>query len=442
MIMNSVNFKTGKKFRQSKEDLIRVKEFSNELCRQYGISETEARSDWNDIPKWKSKLRSDAYYAAKTSRTKEEFIEHMEGLGYKVKWEDGHKYITFTTRDGKKCRDNKLFAEQLLRENLEIYFALGGCDSGLAEQYAEYRTPVKDNVGYTFGNGLFTLLKNLLESVPPEEHYRHENFVPAIISREIWDQAQFLLSEKVRNNVRASSGKPCHRYTGLLKCADCGSSFSCKTRRWKNKPDRYEYVCNGYHRYGSENCTSHRIDEADLDNLIYEELMSIKEDAQKNYDSIESDVKRWLSQKNTAEKRIRELTAKLEQRKSDQQLILLERIRDREHANVYDEMLVKCDTDIKTLTEQIDAIKNFEETIRKRKAEIKSGIDMLDEIISEGAISNTHLRMLIKEILIAEVDGKLRIKIQMKAKFSSHIDFIPDDDDPMYQSMGPCLLER
>ena len=285
-------------------------------------------------------------------------------------------------------------------------------------------------------------INHVRKELPPEEHYRHENFVPAIISREIWEQAQFLLSEKVRNNVRASSGKPCHRYTGLLKCADCGSSFSCKTRRWKNKPDRYEYVCNGYHRYGSENCTSHRIDEADLDNLIYEELMSIKEDAQKNYDSIESDVKRWLSQKNTAEKRIRELTAKLEQRKSDQQLILLERIRDREHTSVYDEMLVKCDTDIKALTEQIDAIKNFEETIRKRKAEIKSGIDMLGEIISAGAISNTHLRMLIKEILIAEVDGKLRIKIQMKAKFSSHIDFIPDADDPMYQSMGPCLLER
>ena len=58
-----------------------------------------------------------------------------------------------------------------MRENLEIYFALGGCDSGLAEQYAEYSTPVKDNVGYTFGNGLFTLLKNLLESVPPEMQY-------------------------------------------------------------------------------------------------------------------------------------------------------------------------------------------------------------------------------------------------------------------------------
>ena len=171
MIMNSVNFKTGKKFHQSKEDLMRVKEFSNKLCLEYGLSQTEVKSDWKEMPKWKAKLRNDAYYAAKVSRTKEEFIRFMESRGYKVKWEDGHKYITFTTRDGKKCRDNKLFAEQLLRENLEIYFALGGCDSGLADQYAEYRTPLKDNVGYTFGNGLFMLLKNLLESVPPEMQY-------------------------------------------------------------------------------------------------------------------------------------------------------------------------------------------------------------------------------------------------------------------------------
>ena len=171
MIMNSVNYKTGKKFHQTKEDLMRVKEFSNRICREYGLSETEEKSNWKEMSKWKSKLRNDAYYAAKVSRTKEEFIRFMESRGYKVKWEYGHKYITFTTPDGKKCRDNKLFAEQLLRENLEIYFALGGCDSGLAEQYAEYRTPLKENVGYTFGNGLFMLLKNLLESVPPEMQY-------------------------------------------------------------------------------------------------------------------------------------------------------------------------------------------------------------------------------------------------------------------------------
>ncbi len=93
-----------------------------------------------------------------------------------------------------------------------------------------------------------------------------------------------------------------------------------------------------------------------------------------------------------------------------------------------------------TLLSQTSSVGSRKKT--PQKAEIKSGIDMLDEIISAGAISNTHLRMLIKEILISEVDGKLRIKIQMKAKFSAHIDFIPDDDDPMYQSMSPYFIEK
>ena len=147
--------------------------------------------------------------------------------------------------------------------------------------------------------------------LPPEEHYRHENFVPAIVSHEIWEQAQFLLSQKVKKNVRASSGNPCHRYTGLLKCGDCDSSFTCKTRHWKDQPDRYEYICNGYHRYGRDNCSSHRIDEAELDRIIFAELMEIKQSALKNYKAIEADVKRWKAQKNTAQKKQKELSARL-----------------------------------------------------------------------------------------------------------------------------------
>ena len=80
-------------------------------------------------------LRRKAYSVACRTCSKEDFIFEMEMHGYKVDWQEGHKYITFTTPDGHKCRDNKLFAEQLLRKNLEIYFALGGCESGLADQY-------------------------------------------------------------------------------------------------------------------------------------------------------------------------------------------------------------------------------------------------------------------------------------------------------------------
>ena len=171
IILNSVNMETGKKFHQTAAELIQVKEFSNELCREYGLSETEAKSSFKSMPKWKEMLRRKAYSVANNTCSKEDFIYEMEMHGYKVDWKDDHKYITFTTPDGHKCRDNKLFAEQLLRKNLEIYFTLGGCESGLADQYKAYVNHSAPDDGYTLGDGLFNLFKNLLESIPYEERF-------------------------------------------------------------------------------------------------------------------------------------------------------------------------------------------------------------------------------------------------------------------------------
>ena len=317
----------------------------------------------------------------------------------------------------------------------------------IARRYLWINTTVKRVLQNEFYTGTLVChqsytnkINGVRKMLPPEEHFRHENYVPAIVSREIWEQAQFLLKDKVEKNVRASKDAPCHRYAGLIECGNCGSKFVCR-RRKSGDGIRLEYTCNGYHRYGKGQCTPHTIGETDLDKLIYKEIMNIKSEAEKNYNSIEGEVKRWLAKRNTAEKKIAELTAKLDQRRKDQQLILLERIRDREHADVYEQMLKACEDDIKSFTEQIEDIRNYDETIKKRKAEIKEGIDMLDEIIRNGAISDTSLRMLVKKIIITERKGKLKIKIQLNADFSTHIDFLHDDDDPMYKSHGDILVE-
>ena len=253
--------------------------------------------------------------------------------------------------------------------------------------------------------------------------------MPAIISKEIWEQAQFLLKDKPKRNVRAGSGQPCHRYTGLIKCGDCGSSFVCKTRKWREYPDRIEYTCNGNHRYGKEHCTPHRIDEKTLDKLIYDELILIKDSADKNFKSIEKDMKKWLSGKNTAQNKIKKLTVKLEQRKNDQQEILLERIRDKAHADAYTEMLKKCEDDIQSLMDEIKSITDYDSTIKKRRKEIKHSTELIEQIVKDGAVSDTNLRMLIDEIVITEKDKKLNITISLKAEFRRHLDFYDENGE-------------
>lgn len=272
-------------------------------------------------------------------------------------------------------------------------------------------------------------INHVRKELPPEEHFRHENAVPAIISKEIWEQAQFLLTQKPKNNVRASSGKPCHRYTGLIKCGDCGSTMICRTRNWRDNPTRCEYTCNGYHRYGKNNCTPHTIGEKVLDKLIYDELLEIKRIAYENFENVDKNIRKWIANRPTAEKRIVDLNAQLQQRKSDQQQILLERIRDKEHADVYTEMLKTCEDDIERLTDQIKEFEDIDKTIKKRKSQLRTSMELIDSIVADGAVSDTHLRMLVDKIIVSEVDGELKVQITLNGKFRMHIDTYDHDGE-------------
>lgn len=253
-----------------------------------------------------------------------------------------------------------------------------------------------------------------------DEQIRHENAVPAIISKEDYDRVQMLLENKKRGNVRATFEKPYHRYTGLIKCADCGSSFSCKIRKWKDKPDRIEYVCNSYHRYGKEHCSPHRINETVLDEIVYSELLNIREQAQKSFKQIDAKLSLWKQNKALSQNNIAMLNEQLSQRKSDQQEILLERLRDKERADIYTQMLEKCESDIDTLSKRIAELENIDATIKKRKGEISSSIEIFNRIIDEGTISDSDLRILVDKIEISEQNSKLDISITLNGKFKEH----------------------
>ena len=56
--------------------------------------------------------------------------------------------------------------------NLELYFALGGCDFEHAESYYNYRTPPHDeSCIMTLSTGLLDFFRDLLTSVPPDVYY-------------------------------------------------------------------------------------------------------------------------------------------------------------------------------------------------------------------------------------------------------------------------------
>lgn len=137
-VMNSVNTETGKKFHINENEIELMMKESDRIIQQYGLSvlppqpkkqkvkpmsDREYRSADNG-QSWKLRLAMVIDDAMLQAISREHFMELMELEGYSVKWTDGRKYITYTTPDGFKCRDNKLHEEKYLKGNMENEFRI------------------------------------------------------------------------------------------------------------------------------------------------------------------------------------------------------------------------------------------------------------------------------------------------------------------------------
>jgi len=255
----------------------------------------------------------------------------------------------------------------------------------------------------------------------PEEQFRHEDKYPVIIENETWEKVQTVMQRRKESNVRAGAGRPILRYSGLLTCGDCGRSIFGKRIKNKNS-ERIEYICSTYSRFGNEYCTSHTMREEQLDALIRNELLETKAQYQNLWYSLEKSIEKWTPKTETTEQRIKQQYESIELLEEQMEDILMEKIRDKANAERYDRMIRKREQQIEQAKQQIAELENLGKTIRSRQAKLKKDISLLDEILAEEQLSESHLRLLVERIYVYENEGALTLDIQLKAPFCSHTD--------------------
>ena len=261
----------------------------------------------------------------------------------------------------------------------------------------------------------------------PEEQFRHENYLPMIVTRETWELAQTLLAERKAKNTRAGTNKGILRYGGLLRCQDCGRTFIGKRIKLKDG-ERVVYVCDTYHRYGKEHCSSHIVDEEALDRLISAELLRTKELYEENWSRLEWFIDKWTPKASMASARVSKLQEHILLLEEEVEVILMERIRDKVNAERYDRMIAKREEQIAEAKKQIEELQNISEMLRSRQAKLKRDISLIDDILQDGKMSEAHLKMLVEKILVHEEDGKLDLEIRLKAPFRDHLDIFENGE--------------
>ena len=135
-VINSVNFETGKKLHMAKEQLQELMQRNDAICLEMGLpvfepTTQQARgmsgAEYHTALKgqsWKLRLMNTIDECMKYAADKDAFVFLMASEGYAVRWESGRKYITYTTPDGLKCRNNKLHEEKYCKEAMEHEFRI------------------------------------------------------------------------------------------------------------------------------------------------------------------------------------------------------------------------------------------------------------------------------------------------------------------------------
>ena len=134
-IINSVNFETGRKVHMADEQIQELRVRNDQICEELGLPKFQrdeqrqsrgmSNAEYYTADRgesWKFELMRVIDECMRCAGNREEFLVLLRSEGYNATWTDGRKNITYTTPDGRKCRDNKLHIEKYLKENMEAEF--------------------------------------------------------------------------------------------------------------------------------------------------------------------------------------------------------------------------------------------------------------------------------------------------------------------------------
>jgi hypothetical protein len=162
LVTNTVSFGDGHKLHMTKYDLENMKQLTNQLCFDRGLSIAHKGEHFDGTKIEESAIISwskDKYQAlikkintvlmdcvasvlsAKSEATsKDEFIQKLSQNGWQTIWEERKKHITFINIDGKKIRDSNIsknYNVDISKDSLQRVFELNATQQLSPDEYNE-----------------------------------------------------------------------------------------------------------------------------------------------------------------------------------------------------------------------------------------------------------------------------------------------------------------
>ena len=268
-IINSVNFETGKKVHMADEQIQELRVRNDQICEELGLPKFQrdeqkrsrgmSNAEYYTADRgesWKFELMRVIDECMRYAASREDFLALLRAEGYGATWTDNRKSITYTTPDGRKCRDSRLHMTKYRKENMEVKFGyrteIDTGRTGSAAQEIDGRGATAGTQRDGHGAELERAARNAGQAVPAADAVgcRHENTSDEAGSTERFDR-----DAGECRKIRETGWEPEREVFFRLQSTD---------REYEDCPDRdserYEETAFGYSTGSAEENSPVRMD--------------------------------------------------------------------------------------------------------------------------------------------------------------------------------------
>lgn len=277
--------------------------------------------------------------------------------------------------------------------------------------------------GYYVGNkvkiiDMFTKKQKFL---PPEEWVMFKDetgeIVPAIVSEELWEQANAVLKRRSRDvkNRQNQCNHP-NLLTGKMYCTHCGKLYYRKDSKYRKGNVLSRWICSGKINNGTDSCPSFTIYEEEIKEILYEVFKDTAEDARlimEEYTNLYAE----MTAKDTSSGELQKLKDRLNLLSKKKSKLLEYNIA----GQISDRDFVEMNKQISEESAEIySAIEEMENEINSRAGykqkieEIKTILQKAESEASSKMIDSAFVNKYIDKIYVTPVDdGAVEISVKI-----------------------------
>lgn len=277
--------------------------------------------------------------------------------------------------------------------------------------------------GYYVGNkvkivDMFTKKQKFL---PPEEWVMFKDetgeIVPAIVSEELWEQANAVLKRRSRDvKNRQNQCNHANLLTGKMYCTHCGRLYYRKDSKDRKGNVLSRWICSGKIANGAASCPSFTIYEEEIKEVLYEVFKDTAEDSKRIIEEYTSLYTEMTEKDASAAdlKRLKDRLDLLSRKKSK----LLEyniagQISDRDFIEM-NRQITKESSEVYSAIEETENEINSQAGFKEKIEEIKTVLQKAEKDASKEMIDSAFVNKYIDKIYVTPVDdGVIDISVKL-----------------------------